>query len=307
MKRATCAAMVMTAAALGVCTGGVVSAAQPKAAAPAASADKKVDLKPKFKAGQKSTYRFEQTTNVVQNVPGMSEGMKQDLVQNFDAEMRVKEIAEDGTATIEIEYKSMKLAISSPMGTMEFDSAKPGADDGANPIAGAVKPLIGMVVTAKVDKSGQVKETSADTSKLAGPAAQMAKQMVSADQVKSMFGRIIALKEGPTEVAVGEKWTTVDAISQGGMKMKVSMDKTLEKLEGASATISMKGTMTAEKDEKDPQAAMSPELSNAKIDGSAVWDTEVGAVKSIESTQTLTVKSDMGSQDVKTVSKITRL
>lgn len=306
MKRSTCAAMVMAAAVLGMCAGSAVSATRAEGSRWVAKAEK-VDLKPKFKAGQKSTYRFEQTTNIVQNVPGMSEGMKQDMTQNFDAEMRVKEIAEDGTATLEIEYKSMKLAIASPMGTMEYDSAKPGADDATNPIAGAVKPLIGMVVTAKVDKSGQVKETSADTSKLAGPAAQMAKQMVSADQIKSMFGRIIALKEGPTEVSVGEKWTTVDAITQGGMKMKVSMDKVLEKVEGANATISMKGTMTSEKDEKDPQSAMAPDVTNAKIDGSAVWDTEAGAVKSIESTQTLTLKSQMGNQDVKTVSKITRL
>ncbi len=305
MKRSTCAAMVMAAAVLGMCAGSAVSATRAEGSRWVAKAEK-VDLKPKFKAGQKSTYRFEQTTNIVQNVPGMSEGMKQDMTQNFDAEMRVKEIAEDGTATLEIEYKSMKLAIASPMGTMEYDSAKPGADDATNPIAGAVKPLIGMVVTAKVDKSGQVKETSADTSKLAGPAAQMAKQMVCASDQEHV--RAHHRPQGrPTEVSVGEKWTTVDAVSQGGMKMKVSMDKVLEKVEGANATISMKGTMTSEKDEKDPQSAMAPDVTNAKIDGSAVWDTEAGAVKSIESTQTLTLKSQMGNQDVKTVSKITRL
>jgi hypothetical protein len=306
MKRATCAAMMMAAAVLGVCAGSAVSAT---AADGSRWIDKseKVDLKPKFKAGQKAMYRFEQTTNVVQNVPGMSEGMKQDMVQNFDAEMRVKEIAEDGTATLEIEYKTMKLGMTSPMGSMEYDSAKPGADDAGNPIAGAIKPLIGMIVTAKVDKAGQVKETSADTSKLVGPAAQMAKQMLAPEQIKSMFGRIIALKEGPTEVAVGDTWTTVDSMTQGGLKMKISMDKKLEKVEGAAATISMKGTMTSEKDAKDPQSAMAPDVTDAKIDGSAVWDTELGAVKTIESTQTLKLKSQMGDQDVKTVSKITRL
>lgn len=306
MKRATCAAVVLAAAVLGVCAGSAVSATGAEGTRWIAQAEK-VDLKPKFKAGQKSTYRFEQSSTVVQTVPGMAEGMKQDIIQNFDAEMRVMSVSEDGTATLEIEYKSMKLGMTSPMGSMEYDSAKPGPDDATNPIAGAVKPIIGMVVTAKVDKSGQVTETSADMSKLAGPAAQMAKQMVSAEQIKSMFGRIIALKEGPTEVAVGESWTTEDVVTQNRMKMKVKMDKKLEKVSGADATISMKGTMTTEKDEKDPQAAMAPDVTDAKIEGSAVWDTEAGAVKSIESTQTLKLKSQMGDQDVKTVSKITRL
>src|SRR4030042_743959 len=87
------------------------------------SAQDKVDLKLRLKAGDSHEIKMTQTQDVSQAIDGREMKMKQ--TQEMVMGMDCLSVESAGVMDVQITYKSMKIAVESPTESIEVDSANP--------------------------------------------------------------------------------------------------------------------------------------------------------------------------------------
>jgi len=92
-------------------------------AAVVCSAADKIDLKLRLKAGDSHEMKMTQTQNIAQTMNGSEMKMKQTMEMVFGIDCLGADA--NGIMDMEMAYKSVRMVMEGPMGSMEFDSANP--------------------------------------------------------------------------------------------------------------------------------------------------------------------------------------
>lgn len=180
-----------------------------------------VTLKYKWVKGEVIAYRMTQdTATEMKGLPGMGD-QKGTQKQIMGTRMEVKDVADDGAATVETTFESVKLTMEQPgMGAMSYDSEKPG-DGAGNPFAASFGAMIGERITFVIMPDGSVRKAEGMDKIIKKMAEAMDKEnpgmgAMVADQLKGSFGddamrrtyeqAMKILPEKP--VSAGDSWTT---------------------------------------------------------------------------------------------------
>jgi hypothetical protein len=188
----------------------------------------KIDLKLRFKPGDKRDLKITQQQNITQtmNDQEMKTVQNQEMIMGFD----VLSVDANGIADVKMSYKQMKIKIDAPDGmTFEYDSAKPAAveaNDSNDPndprkqaekmLSAVFSSMSGCSITMKIKPTG---ETSVDANSLnqmmekmgsiggqeAAMMREFMKKFFNENEVKEMTGNMLGVF--PAEpVAVGDVW-----------------------------------------------------------------------------------------------------
>ncbi|MGQ0629176.1 MAG: DUF6263 family protein [Phycisphaerales bacterium] len=266
----------------------------------------KVDLRPRFEKGEEIRYTMtvrNDSRGTISGIPGMpavpelpdlsrpekDQPAKEDgqqMEQEIDFVLRVKEASAEKGATVEMVYERVRLKMTSGGSTLEFDSAKPPAkgkeDDGADLLGPIVKGLVGTTMTLEVDSSGNItKVTGGDNLAMPG-LMQQAGLVPDAKTLGPLFGPVNSKKTGSGLVGVGEKWSNVDDLSLspfGGLKM--TTEHTLRSHKANEAEVYFNGRVEPQTESGRPASPL--KLSQTGYRGKFLWDTRKGQLKGMES------------------------
>lgn len=188
-------------------------------------------LKWSWNVGDVATYRLTVRNDAVMsgNVPGMNaDGMKMQSTQSFQWDQMVREVTEDGVATIEATYQRVRMDMDMPgMGKIRYDSDRPEEsttdEDTELGVVGEqmedmmVKPLEGLLgetftyelaPTGKVlsvsgyDKIMQKMFESMEENPMGPAMADAFGEQLSNDSMKQQLEQMMhVLPEGPVEVS----------------------------------------------------------------------------------------------------------
>src|SRR6185503_10534986 len=103
-----------------------------------------VTLRYKWNKGEEVRYRVtQQSTATVAGLPSGMGPMNIDTTMTQVVRSVVKDVAADGSATIEHVYESIKMDIDSPMAKMAFDSANKDAAADSNQMNKTLGAMVG--------------------------------------------------------------------------------------------------------------------------------------------------------------------
>ncbi|MBX3358080.1 MAG: hypothetical protein KF745_06605 [Phycisphaeraceae bacterium] len=255
----------------------VVAAGVLSLGASTAVAQETIDLKPKFEKGSETRYTLEavrkSTTDVVDQ-PEVSGFQEDSKVLEFV--VRVKEVTEEGGATVELEYLSVRESVKLPMESLEFDSAKPKEEDGDNPLAPMMRPVVGLTLTLQVDAAGKI--TSATGGDVLASALTYATEFGEQNSVKSLFGPLFSNGKNPATAAAGDTWTVAQSegsVDEGG-QFNFIVEHTLESIKDDRAEVKLKGRIETEPMPEDKPVRFVVELGT--IEGRYTWDAKAGGL-----------------------------
>ena len=289
-------------------------------AAMARADGEKVDLTPRFKAGESMTFKHRVVrteTMMILNVPakaeekaeektegkgeGKGEGekdgarrgdkamMKQSwsVEQTAVYELRVVAATETLT-TLELELKSIDASADLPQGKMSWKNDQPEDDkDQRNTILQTYKPIVGGIVKMTLDANGAVTEVKGDPRirlEVGGTMAPMVQLMVGPDLVRARWSPVVWIKDGREPVGVGQTWTNSESIPNRALgRFVYETRNTLKGVKDSMAEIDIAGDIRLEPLENGKAAAAT--LSEHSIAGSAVWDVKAGRMKSYTVTE----------------------
>ena len=255
----------------------------------------------KWTKGETLRYRLTQkSASTMSGLPGGKPDVKLDQLSDQVFTMTVDSIGGDGTVTLRQTFESMRMDITSPMGQLSIDAAKP--DASANPPEQAVQKMfaamIGQPITVVLTPTGRVVKIEGFTKLLdkmlgAAPpsdpqtagAVQQMRSTLNDEQMSSMFSQ--GFPEFPARaLKPGDAWTaeaTVQNPAFGAMLMSSAM--TLVALEGSApaqmAKIATKVKM--ERDLKSPAPegpmGMKAEMGVATGEGETLFDVAKGRLQ----------------------------
>ncbi|MBC7834744.1 MAG: hypothetical protein H7Y88_06545 [Phycisphaerales bacterium] len=265
----------------------------------------RIDLRPKWRQGSVTKFKIDSTATSKPRLEGMDELGRAD--QTMDHQMvlalTVKQVQEDGSATVEAKIVSLKMHVAAGGDdVITFDSSKPASKD--DQTGASMRGSVGAPFTIELDSQGNIsKVTGADM--LAGP---LAEQLGSPDAAKNMLGPIFTRSAGDGMAAVGETWMNEDEMSMGPMGgMKMTTEHKLVSARGGKAVVTITGKL--ESQSEGMEAAL--KITESKYDGRYVWDTELGMLDEMTMTQGLTMSGEMQgakmSQSVQSTHKMKRV
>ena len=257
------------------------------------AAQDKIDLKLRLKAGESHEMKMTQTQDMGQTMNGQEIKVKQ--TQEMVLGMDCLSVDANGNMDIVMTYKSMKMAIDSPMGHMEFDSANPKPSDPNKPqeqmMSALVLAMAGCKFQMMVKPTGEtynvrgiadmmkkVKE-KLPTEQMQG-AEKFIDKMFDEKQMKELTGNMMeAFPAGP--VAVGDTWYDTKSIN---FMMPIDIDTTymLKSRKDGIAYIDAVSKMDMGDSSKpleiDPNSKMTMQLSGT-INASSEVDEKTGLTR----------------------------
>ncbi|HYN06008.1 MAG TPA: DUF6263 family protein [Vicinamibacterales bacterium] len=175
-------------------------------------------LRYRWTKGEVLRYRVVQETNAAMTgVPGLGEMNVRNVMTQVQ-EMTTKDVAADGTATVQNKFESMRMEMGTPMGTFVYDSTQP-PDPNANEIiaqiAASMGAMIGESITLMMSPNGAIQKIegmSAIMEKLkkTAPSGAMGAlggldSMLTDDAMKGSFGQGFGHLP-TTPVKAGDSW-----------------------------------------------------------------------------------------------------
>lgn len=263
----------------------------------------KVDLRPKFRAGQEARFDMDLRIAGSQAFADLGES-KTESTQKLGLKMVVRDAAPGGSATVDMIYESVSLRSVNPMMTIEFDSAaKPKPED---PIDAMLRPIVGVTLRLVVDATGNIQsvtpvgDSPSSSAAAGGMGGQLLSQFTGADIVRGMFGRIFTISAGDGTYSVGETWTNESAMGGAMGGWKVRNTYTLESHRGTKANIRISGTV-----QLDGSASGPASIKEGSTSGTATWNTEDGLLDTMDYTQKLVVETRTGAETVRSTQDMT--
>jgi hypothetical protein len=233
-----------------------------------------VTLRYKWTTGEEIKSRLtQQTTATISGLPNAVGGMNVDTTMALVVRSVVKDVAADGTLTMEQVCESIRMDMNSPMARTAFDSANKDAAADANPMNAALGAMIGESFVIVVSPAGVVQKVEgldALMDKLSrtlpqnatsAAAMQAMRSSFSDESMKQTFSQSFA-RLPDRAVSIGESWTgeSTTAIPVFG-KATTTTTFTLTGVEGQIARIATKLNLKF-----DPmQAATSPAGMSVKV------------------------------------------
>jgi hypothetical protein len=262
-------------------------------------------LRYRWTQGETMRYRATQAATVtMSNMPGAGDmSLTTNIVQV--QQLAVQNVAADGTATIRMTFESVKLDMSTPMGTMSYDSAAPAS--AGNPmvdmIAKSYGAMVGETITMVVTPSGEIKNIDG----LAALAQKMAAGMpqsagmpgmgsfMTEDSLRTLLEQNYAALPNRV-VRPGESWNHNNKIKTAFGTVDTAMTFTLKNVEArdgrqlASLSVAGKNTVTM-----DGTAAasmpMTMTMGSGTSQGELLIDVKTGRLfrSSVQSTQPMSM------------------
>ncbi|HYF15907.1 MAG TPA: DUF6263 family protein [Phycisphaerales bacterium] len=234
---------------------------------------KEIDLRPKFRKGQETRYTLKMDTTSEQRTG--EDSAKQTTTQEIDLTLRVKDVGQDGGATVEMVYDALKLKSDSPLSAWEFDSKSPPSKDGD--VGALLRPVVGLTLTMQTDATGAI--TSVSTPPGGAVSGDTLGQFTGADMVKSMFGPITGIARGDGTASVGATWVNESVMTAALGAMRMRNTYTLRAHRGNTADLDISGTVSLD---GGSQGLFTIREGSTK--GNAAWDTEAGILASMDMT-----------------------
>jgi hypothetical protein len=262
-------------------------------------------LRYRWTQGETMRYRTTQAATVtMSNMPGAGDMTVTTNVVQVQ-QLAVQNVAADGTATIRMTFESVKLDMSTPMGTMSYDSAAPAS--AGNPmvdmIAKSYGAIVGETITMVVTPSGEIKNIDG----LAALAQKMAAGMpqgagmpgvssfMTEDSLRTLLEQNYAALPNRV-VRPGESWNHNNKIKTAFGTVDTAMTFTLKNVEAregrqlASLSVAGKNTVTM-----DGAAAtgmpMTMTMGSGTSQGELLIDVKTGRLfrSSVQSTQPMSM------------------
>ncbi len=259
-----------------------------------------VTLRYRWNKGETLRYRMtQQSTSAITGLPG---GMGDITIEQSTAQVyrvAAKDVAPDGTATLDEVIESIKMEMDAPMGKMSFDSANPTAPS-AGPMDDLLKkvllPLAGAQFTMTLTPTGSVQRVE-------GISQAVEKMFANLPQDPQMQGILSGLKANLSDEGLkgmfsqgfaqlpqkalkqGDTWKASFTIPNPAVgAMTTAIDATLQSIEGSGANqvaqIATKLTITQDEGVKGQlPMGMSAKLGTATGEGEVVFDVGKGQAR----------------------------
>ncbi len=199
-------------------------------------AAQEIDLKLNLQKGDKYKSTMIQDQKISQSFNGMAMDVNQHQEMSMFSE--VTQVDQNGNMTIKTTYGDMKMKVTTPQMTMEFDTANPDPNLMNNPQTAAMASMYSAMKNANIDivvsPSGETLSVEGldqmidqmfenmDPNMAAGM-KEMIKNFISEDQVQQMSnGMYATYPEKP--IQIGDVWDTI--INAGGDQFPISLDST---------------------------------------------------------------------------------
>jgi hypothetical protein len=220
------------------------------------AAQQEVTLRYVWPKGETLRYKAtQQTTATISGAPGAPTDVTLDQLLVQMLRNVPKEVAADGTATVEQTIESVQMDMNTPMGNMGFNSAKPNPSPG-NP----VEEMMGKIFSGMVNEPFTITFSPAGVVQKVEGVTKIAEKMFAAlppnPQADQMLGGLRAslsdegmvatlsqaMPQLPTKpVKVGETWKGTFSVPNPALgKMVFTFESTLQSLENQIAKIQTK-------------------------------------------------------------------
>lgn len=262
-----------------------------------AAAQETVDLAPKFKVGQEARYTIDLNGTQQMTAQGMPDLPARTTKQFIGVLARTKETPAAGGAVVELVYEKLSVDIKEGEQGVVFNSESPADQDGNNPMAGILRPVIGKSLTLTLDPSGNITAVTGDE-KIPGA-------LRDAASAKNLYGALFTTWRKPTtdagsKAAVGDTWTHEDSEqTEEAAPIKQVMTHKLDSIKGSDAQIAITGKV--EVGPADGAQAPPFTIVESKQTGTSNWDAAAGNLKSLFVEMTLELKDS--SQGMETTQK----
>jgi hypothetical protein len=251
---------------------------------PAASGE--VNLRPKFKEGQQ--VRFALDMDITNQIGAGDESINSTVKQQLGLTLKVKQVAANGAATLDLVYDSLVFNSEGPTGSVTFDSSKPA--DPKDEFDGALRSVVGLTLTLQTDETGKITSVNVTGGGDKVPPG-MLQQFSAADVVRGLFGPITSIKSDDGMAKVGESWTTETSMGGAIGSMKLKNDYTLRSHANSRAQIDLQGAISL-----DASMAGLARIREGSITGSATWNTEEGMLERQNMSMTMVVETQLTGQ-----------
>lgn len=246
----------------------------------------KVRLELNLEKGQTFNRVNKMEQEISMKVMGMSNDMEQDM--DFFIKQEVVNVGEDGISDIKVTYDRIRYSIyMSMLGTaMEYDSDK--EDNGDNPMAAAMEPLVGASFTMKMDKTGKVvdiigmDEIMDEIAKNAGGGPGDMSNTFDAENMKKTMQNMMAIYPDVL-VGEGDTWGAETELS-GEYPLALEMTYKVEKVESEKVFLNVDGKITTT-DDAEVAGGMGSFEMNGTQGGTLEIDRKTGMVERADFTQ----------------------
>lgn len=250
------------------------------------------DMAPKFVQDAEALYEVEESTFTVLRAEVMEKGQaNQQSKRTVRIHFKIIDVNDDG-ALVQGAYQSIAFSNQSDMmrSNLQFDSTKPVAEDGANPLAPVIRPLLGTPFTFKVSPGGNISEVKFAPGVVPSiPMARMARQFMDEATIQNRFAEIFTTRTPEPQQRVGSTWSstqTIGSAAPGGMAdaLKITWTQTLVEADQTKTRIDVKGDATLA---EGAASAVKPKLTKFDSKGVQDWAPYSGWLNTFEMTTVL--------------------
>lgn len=292
-------AMPLRAAALALAILAPASCSRPSA--PAAAT---VNLAPKFRPGETTTFEHEQ--RVIQSLEVQFVGAETligDVTRRFT--MRVLEVRPDGGARVEMRLTRLAVHVEPPrVAVWDFDSNRPDSENPSDARARLLRRMLEIPILLSLDRTGAVESLGGDeavTEALAAePAARDMHSLFHESWWRSVAHDVWGVGEGASAREIGSEWTYTAPATVGGMlNGAVTMHCRLAGVETAVAGVECEGAI-APGDLEPLIPGSTPEVREQSSRKRILWDVAEGRLQEQEWADSITIaqSGDLGAAKV---------
>jgi hypothetical protein len=273
-------------------------------------------LRYRWTKGEPLRYRIVQETNATMTgVPGMGEMTIRNTMTQMQ-QFTPKDVAGDGTATLEARFESVKMEMGTPMGTFTYDSANPAqnsSDQMVAQIAATMGALVGESITLVMSPNGaiqkiegltRIRQKVEQTTPQAASALGMGglDAILSDEALKGSYGQGFSQLPA-TPVKPGDTWKNDLTMPNPFGTMNFSTTHSLKAVETAGgkdlARIAMTSTIKAAPANKPPPFPMpvTIQFSDGTGEGEMIFDRKLGRAQTATFLTTLPMSMNMTAPD----------
>lgn len=248
----------------------------------------KLDLKPRFVAGQENRFVVEMHSKTQTQFLDRPRVRLQEYHQRLRVNRKVVETSDTG-ATLQLRYEAVAVTLVAGNKLLSYDTEGINIPEADEMLGAGVRDAMALTFTVKVDPLGRVVDVTGNEREVT---RQAATNLVSDDVLIRSFAPIYGLARDPTTVAIGESWSTTRTAAPSATGVyTTTITSTLTGFVGGRATIDQTGVMSLELSEKARLAKA--EFVAHDIKGQQIWNVLDGIVDRSAYRQTMEVQADV--------------
>lgn len=214
-----------------------------------------LDIKFNVKKGDKYKVVVTSVQKVAEDLSGQKMNIDQTIKVGYLYD--ITDVADDGTAAVNIKFDTVALNMSSGSTTYEYDSSKKA--DSNDPQSLAYGALVGHSFTAKIGEDGVIKEVSGvdkilsdiidklqlSDQNLKNSISESLKQSFGDEAIKQGLGSMTNIYPNDKKVKVGDSWESKQTIA-AGYPMIINDKYTMKENKGDIITLDVDSTIDAD-------------------------------------------------------------